>query len=117
MKKYWDGVVTVGSVEVGAFQAEYETSQDFRPQNYRMVCPCCGDAWARLEMKLASSYAVMVAPCQDCGGGVLWLYFGSHRQKTPFKFEGEVLKRDFMILSDAFLNDKKLHEQTRIHLL
>lgn len=117
MKKCWDGVVSVRGEEVGSFEAEYETSQPFRPLNQHLFCPGCGDKWASLEMPLAHSHGVITAPCEDCGGGILWLYFGRHVQKTPFKMGREVLERDFMVLSEKVLERKRLHEHTKIRLL
>lgn len=117
MKKVWEGVVTVKGERVGSFEAEYNPSQFVRPLNKHMFCPSCGDKWASLEMPLAQAHAVLTAPCEACGGGILWLYFGRHVQKVPFKLSREVLERDFMILSDKVLNGGHLHSHTKLRLL
>lgn len=117
MKKVWEGTVCVDGCEVGTFKAEYVPSQPERPSNTHMFCPSCGDKWASLEMPLAKHHAVMVAPCQSCGGGILWLYFGMRTQKLPYVLDSKVLERDFMILSEAYLEGKPLHSHTKMRLL
>lgn len=120
MKKFWEGVVTVEGEKVGTFKAEYETSQEHRPEHLHHHCPGCGKLWASMTLEGAGVnqyHRVISNPCEACGGGLLWLYVGTDRQKAPFTLDVDVLKRDFMVISGKYLEGKSLHKNTRIHLL
>lgn len=120
MKKVWDGVISVDGVQAGAYTVEYDPSRPFRPTSFVAVCPCCGSAWAHMELQGAGKKEVhqpIVIPCEAHGGGVLCIYFDHVFAKWTTKFDSAALSRDFMILSKKVLDREPLHENTRIHML
>lgn len=120
MKKVWSGVCVIGGEEVGTYTVAYDPSSYRKPVSYHFICPDCGDKWGSLLTKQLGQkeyHAAVTSPCERCGGGVIFVHTDKGLGDFDFEISPEIMKRDFMLMSERLLEGKFVHENLRYMLL